>query len=395
MFVTGSSSETSSTKLEGINPRLPSVSSPTNQPSSSMSPRPSSERRLQPGPLCEASDVEVLVWDANTWVAFSEASEQSSSLRRSWDCSAEACAVAGDVTWSSSEVLHIMLQLNFQLQQLAVSAARWTGLFLRCDLNTHICDRAPAALPISLEVSVFEAGGGCLLPSSTSSTRCTGALRNAGPGGSYAQEGLQAVPGLVPFVGSRRPALTLLQDVLQEESPLLLQFILEAQDLGGLLAICPPAKLPVDLLQLAADLVGSSPASPHQLLSQLPLQLPCLADGIVPLLLEQLVRLAPLGVLLAQQLTDLRCPLPLALLLEPLLLPHPLLLPFGAQLLSQELPLLLCPLLHLTGFISKAALQLLGLETLGLQLGPQFLQLLPVLLLLHKAAGASRWAPTR
>nr|XP_038027488.1 uncharacterized protein LOC113839979 isoform X1 [Anas platyrhynchos]XP_038027489.1 uncharacterized protein LOC113839979 isoform X1 [Anas platyrhynchos] len=262
-----------------------------------MSPRPSSERRLQPGPLCEASDVEVLVWDANTWVAFSEASEQSSWLQRSWDCSAEACAVAGDVTWSSSEVLHSMLQLNFQLQQLAVSAARWTGLFLRCDLNTHVCDRAPAALPISLE--------------------------------------------------------------------------------------------------LAADLVGSSPASPHQLLSQLPLQLPCLADGIVPLLLEQLVRLAPLGVLLAQQLTDLRCPLPLALLLEPLLLPHPLLLPFGAQLLSQELPLLLCPLLHLMGFISKAALQLLGLETLGLQLGPQFLQLLPVLLLLHKAAGASRWAPTR
>ena len=139
---------------------------------------------------------------------------------------------------------------------------RWAGLLLLFSLSTHLC-HSPMA----------------------------------GPG---------------PVAGDGRLPLTVLQDVLQEASPLLLQFTLEAQHVGSLLSTVLPAALPLDFLMYSALLAAA--ATLQQLLYQLPLQMPCLAYGVVALLLQPLLHLAELGLLCLQQLADLCVPLPLALL---------------------------------------------------------------------------------
>ena len=123
-----------------------------------------------------------------------------------------------------------------------------------------------------------------------------------------------AGPG--PVAGDGRLALTVLQDVLQEASPLLLQFPLEAQHVGGLLSTGLPAELPLDFLLHSA--LPAAAVAPQQLLHQLPLQMPCLAHGVIALLLQPLLHLAELGLLRLQQLADLCLPLPLALLAQAL-----------------------------------------------------------------------------
>lgn len=130
--------------------------------------------------------------------------------------------------------------------------------------------------------------------------RCREALQRAGPNGPSAQEGLQVLPGrsLGPglLAGSRLLALEPLQDVILEESPLLQQFVLQAEDAGSLLAIGVPAQLAEDVLELPMG-PAAAPGSSHHLLGQLLLQVPCLTDGVATLLLQHPLHLAQLSLL--------------------------------------------------------------------------------------------------
>ena len=130
-------------------------------------------------------------------------------------------------------------------------------------------------------------------------------------------------------------------DVLGEQPPLQLQLMLELADAGGLLTFHLPAQLVEDALQLGAGR-PAAPVGAPQLLGQLLLQLTSLVQGHIALPLQQLLRCVQLGLLPAQQLLDLRRPLPLLPLLQLLLLLGLLLLPGTAQSVGQELLLPLC-----------------------------------------------------